>query len=206
MKLTIVLDDNVVIVDGIMYNNLDLSSLDKNIHAVQFDGSLGWIEYKNKPQRPINSITEFQAIIDQHTERYAFDKARELNPYHGMTDTERLEAKRLNKLTELNTAYSQAEDTPYTLGALTYAGGLESTRLLREARDIMLELERPKATTFTIQKEIVELPHTSETEIDINDVVQSLAIRSEANLLKYITLINKLERATTEIQIEAITW
>lgn len=89
---------------------------------------------------------------------------------------------------------------------LTYAGGLESIRLIKEARDIMQELEREKAVTYDVNLQIVELPAASETEVDINDVIRSLALRTEAFMLKYVALTRELNSATTEAQIEAIRW
>ena len=107
---------------------------------------------------------------------------------------------------EIQKAYIEAENSPDTVVDLTYAGGLESTRLVKEARDIMQELEREKAVTYDINLQVIELPAASETEVDINDVVRSLALRTEAFMLKYVTLMRELNSATTEAQIEAITW
>jgi len=50
MKLTIIPADGSVGEDGKFYINLDLSScgIPSNIHALQWDGATGWIEF-NKP-------------------------------------------------------------------------------------------------------------------------------------------------------------
>ncbi len=206
MQLTIVPVDGVVIYNNIMYENVDLSSIDSHIHAVQFQGNKGWIEYKDNTQTLLTSLTKFQAIINQCEAIKTFEEMRALDPYYGMSAEERLEAKRDAKTQEIQKAYIEAENSPYTMVDLTYADGLESTRLVKEARDIMQELEREKAVTYDINLQIVELPAASETEVDINDVVRSLALRTEAFMLKYVTLMRELNSATTEAQIEAITW
>ena len=206
MQLTIVPVDGVVIYNGIGYKNVDLSSVDPHIHAVQFQGDKGWIEYKYNTRALLTSLNKFQAIIDQCEAIKTFEEMRALDPYYGLSTKERLEAKRHAKMQEIQEAYFEAENSPYTMVDLTYAGGLESTRLVKEARDIMQELEREKAVTYDVNLQVIELPAASETEVDINDVVRSLALRTEAFMLKYVALTLKLNSATTEAQIEAITW
>ena len=206
MQLTIVPVDGVVIYNGIGYENVDLSSVDPHIHAVQFQGDRGWIEYKDNTRALLTSLTKFQVIINQCEAIKTFEEMRALDPYYGMSAEERLEAKRDAKTQEIQEAYIEAENSPYTMVDLTYAGGLESTRLVKEARDIMQELEREKAVTYDINLQVIELPAASETEVDINDVVRSLALRTEAFMLKYVTLMRELNSATTEAQIEVIRW
>ena len=206
MQLTIIPVDGVVIYNGIGYKNVDLSSVDPHIHAVQFQGDWGWIEYKDNTRALLTSLNKFQAIIDQCEAIKTFEEMRALDPYYGMSAEERLEAKRHAKMQEIQEAYFEAENSPYTMVDLTYAGGLESIRLIKEARDIMQELEREKAVTYDVNLRVIELPAASETEVDINDVVRSLALRTEAFMLKYVTLTRELNSATTEAQIEAIRW
>jgi hypothetical protein len=49
MKLTIIPTDGSVGKDGAFYLDLDLSScaIPENVHALQWDGATGWIEYKS---------------------------------------------------------------------------------------------------------------------------------------------------------------
>ena len=68
MKLTIISDNNLVKIDGIGYR-VDLSSLPRDIHAVQWDGSSGEIEFRStangKPNnQQIFSIEDFQQFVD----------------------------------------------------------------------------------------------------------------------------------------------
>lgn len=73
MRLTIVSDDNAVGIDGEFFSGLNLSALDKTIHAVQWYGEYGEIEYKTKLEnnillKPANvlikDIISFQFAID----------------------------------------------------------------------------------------------------------------------------------------------
>jgi hypothetical protein len=59
MKLTIIPADGSVGEDGVFYNSLDLSScnIPANVHALQWDGVAGWIEFKDPvPNEEITSL------------------------------------------------------------------------------------------------------------------------------------------------------
>lgn len=64
--LTIIKDDKWVSVDG--YGcTLDAVVLDANVHAVQWNGSTGWIEYNDgTPNKTINSISDYSTITNDH--------------------------------------------------------------------------------------------------------------------------------------------
>jgi hypothetical protein len=73
MKLTIVADDQCVGVDGEFFAPLELTQLDPAIHALQWYGDYGEIEFKTvfangaitKPQNQlIADITPFQFAVD----------------------------------------------------------------------------------------------------------------------------------------------
>jgi CO dehydrogenase/acetyl-CoA synthase epsilon subunit len=73
MKLVIVADDARVIVDAVCYDDLDISQLDATIHAVQWNGVYGEIEYKpvfvngaitKASNQIITSIDSYQWAID----------------------------------------------------------------------------------------------------------------------------------------------
>ncbi len=45
---------------------IDLTGLDPNIHAVQWDGQKGHVEYRNaKAERQITDLSEFQVFVDR---------------------------------------------------------------------------------------------------------------------------------------------
>ncbi len=67
MRVTIIADDGKVGVDGV-FRGVDLSTLDPNIHAVQWDGAKGHIEFKDRsPEQQITDISAFQSFIDAWT-------------------------------------------------------------------------------------------------------------------------------------------
>lgn len=73
MRLTIVADDGAVGVDGEFISGLNLSALDPTIHAVQWYGEYGEVEYKTvfaggvitKPSNEIiTDATPYQFAVD----------------------------------------------------------------------------------------------------------------------------------------------
>ena len=74
MKLTIIADDNTVGINNEFYLNINLMQLDSSIHAIQWYGEYGEVEYKslfinNKIVKPTNvlitDISEYQFAIDE---------------------------------------------------------------------------------------------------------------------------------------------
>lgn len=66
--LTIIKDDSFVKVDGFGLEPIDCSSLASNIHAIQFDGTNGEIEYNDGTNNEaITSISAYSAITDLWT-------------------------------------------------------------------------------------------------------------------------------------------
>lgn len=72
MNITIVADDKTVGINGEFYVDLDLSGLPLDIHAVQWYGSFGEVEYKTqflngvfvKPMnKPITDFSDFAFIF-----------------------------------------------------------------------------------------------------------------------------------------------
>lgn len=67
MLLTIIRDDNVVIVDGRALS-VDLSGLPVNLHAVQWDGASGHIEYNDgELNEPLMDISAFAGVVAEWT-------------------------------------------------------------------------------------------------------------------------------------------
>ena len=73
MKLVIVADDARVVIDALAYDGLDMSQLDSAIHAVQWNGEYGEVEYKpvfangkitKVANQIITSIDAYQWAID----------------------------------------------------------------------------------------------------------------------------------------------
>jgi len=73
MKVTIVADDNSVGIDGEFFSPLDLSQLDPSIHAIQWYGEYGEVEYKTRFEngalvKPVNVV-----ITDAAPYQFAID-------------------------------------------------------------------------------------------------------------------------------------
>ncbi|MCG3774758.1 MAG: hypothetical protein JW395_1583 [Nitrospira sp.] len=68
MNLTIIKSDNSVYIDGRAIS-VDCSDLPTEVHAIQWNGDSGWIEYINGPGLPvkinetIDSISAYQGLI-----------------------------------------------------------------------------------------------------------------------------------------------
>jgi len=71
MKLTLIKStDNTLTIDGVGYA-IDTSSVPENVHAIQWFGQTGWIEFVmdpttgiKPPNETITSISEYQELID----------------------------------------------------------------------------------------------------------------------------------------------
>ena len=68
MKLTIIADDKLVSKDGVGYSNLDLSFLDSDVWAVQWDTDKGHIEKRDLSIVEITDITPFNAALTKWDE------------------------------------------------------------------------------------------------------------------------------------------
>lgn len=68
-RITIIPEDQFVSIDGRGFNRINLSSIPDNIHAVQWYGEFGSIEYKpdshgdRLPNKEISSMDEFKEVI-----------------------------------------------------------------------------------------------------------------------------------------------
>tara|TARA_R110002153_G_scaffold116496_1_gene260178 strand:- start:240 stop:662 length:423 start_codon:yes stop_codon:yes gene_type:complete len=66
--LTIVKDDSWVAVDGVGIEPIDCSSLASNIHAIQFDGTNGEVQYNDGTANlAITAISDYSVITDLWT-------------------------------------------------------------------------------------------------------------------------------------------
>lgn len=75
MRLTIVPSDTLVIVDGIGYRGIGMSSIDSTIHAVQWYGDKGEVEYNNgMANEVIDNIEAFSVVLANYTKAVIEDK------------------------------------------------------------------------------------------------------------------------------------
>lgn len=60
MRLTIIIGDSAVYKDGLAYANLTWSGTPENVHALQWFGSNGWIEYNDgKANKNITALPDW---------------------------------------------------------------------------------------------------------------------------------------------------
>jgi len=67
MKISIINPDSTVVIDGLGFDSLDLSTIPSTTHAIQFDTatSIGHVEYNDgTANEAITSIAAYQSIID----------------------------------------------------------------------------------------------------------------------------------------------
>ena len=67
MKISIINTDSTVVIDGVGFDSLDLSTISSDTHAIQFDTatSTGHVEYNDgTANEAITSIAPYQSIID----------------------------------------------------------------------------------------------------------------------------------------------
>ena len=213
MKLTIIPIDKVVVVDGVVISDIDMNGIDPAIHAVQFDGTSGWIEYKDGNNEPIQSVSQFQTIISRHAAALVEIEAKAADPYYGMSPEEKLANAKKAKVHEINTAFQEADLNPVVVGGHSYKGGFESGLAIDAQRRAMLEYSEvnplAEITTvdfFDVNGAKVTLPLSSETEIDALDVCLALHQSTSVNAFKCAQLIAAIHAATTLSEVEAITW
>lgn len=80
MKVSIIPVDGAVYVDGYSFAHLDLSGIPPNVHALQWEGESGWIEFENESEfcRPPNqSISELPEWATLAIEKFEKAKAEE---------------------------------------------------------------------------------------------------------------------------------
>lgn len=63
MRMTIIKDDSVVGING-YFKAANLTTLEAGIRVVQWDESIGHVEYYEGANRELDSVSEFQSFID----------------------------------------------------------------------------------------------------------------------------------------------
>lgn len=73
MKLTIITVDGAVYKDNVFFGGLDLSHAPENVHALQWDGVKGWVEFKEvfgEPKPTNQVITELPQWVALSVEKW----------------------------------------------------------------------------------------------------------------------------------------
>ena len=218
MRLTIVIPDNAVIVDGV-FQSLDLSAfgLLGNLHAVQWDGEKGWEELAGSPNVALKNIGKYQPIIDAWQTAHDEAMARAADPYYGMPPEEkaarRLAAAKSAKRDELAQSFAAAETAPIEIGGHLYKGGSDSAmalygqwQLFSKYAERMPELGIVTVDFYDVHGNIVTVPIDSDVDIDALDVCLAVGTAASAVDFRYVELIRRLQLAETVNEVEAIVW
>ena len=203
MDVTIIKDDNMLGVDG-LFVNVDLTGLPSNFHALQWNGTVGDVEWNDGTLNTvINSIDEYQAYIDLYTSACTKVNALAENPYYGMTADEELVARKADKRAEINEAFGVAAVMDITLNGITYFGGKESAHDLKGSYDLLLL--KGATTMLIVNASSVSKEYTLAEAIMI---IAAIAEAYQAVLFnkhsKYL-LIDAIT-SDTLAELDAITW
>ncbi len=146
MKVSIVVADGCVVVDGEAFRGIDLSFLPENTHAVQWSGDRGYVEIRTQDgwaveNRSIDSLDAYKPALDQWQARkaaYDVEQAAEraLEEEQKQKEAERIEEQqRLNREAEERSANEKPD-----------IDRLRRTDLRNEADPIFFKWQRGEAT------------------------------------------------------------
>lgn len=123
--LTIIKDDKFVSIDGEGLH-LDAVDLPANVHAIQWDGTNGWIEYNDgTDNKSISSISDYSTITDDHATKKAAEATAATEAANAQTALENTYGwKRQNDGT---TKYAEIGDQLDQLYKDMLAGKLDAT-------------------------------------------------------------------------------
>ena len=135
MKLTIIPEDGYIAVDGEGFTGMDMTGVAENIHAVQFDGNEGWIEFKRNatPPQRIVTVQQFQAIINRHAAHKAEQAALAANPFHGMTEAAAIALAINSKVTQVAAESATRQAANIVVNGRTYYADAWATKTLESA-------------------------------------------------------------------------
>ena len=90
-NITVINSDETIYLDGVAVPKCDMSGLPGDLHAFQWDGTRGYVEYisSTKPNLSINSEAELESALGvSKAELIArHEKARDaLGPYHPLNN------------------------------------------------------------------------------------------------------------------------
>lgn len=130
--LTIVKDDKFVSIDGVGLN-LDAVDLPANVHAIQWDGSTGHIEYNDgTANETISSIDAYSTITNDHATKKAANETAATEAANAQTALEATHGwKRLNDETTKYASIGEQLDQQYhdaVNGTTTWKDGIAAVK------------------------------------------------------------------------------
>lgn len=194
MRVTIVPSDNAVLVDFRPLNTLDLSELNPNIHAIQWNNDVGHIEYKDgRPNEIITDTLLLDDIIARHAAAiYAMD--------HPVFTIDELKIKQKNRI-KASFAAAPSAGLMTSLGFVVDADRQDKSNV-EELLDYCLRMGLPGTDQFRIHDNSFLAASVADLKTIINEI-------QEFGLGLYATKWQRemaIDAATTEAEIVAITW
>ena len=227
MKLTIIKEDNLVQINGVI-QYFDLSTLvDANIWAVQWNETAGHIEKIDGENIDINSLAEFQNVINEYNNRNAsVDQAEQVDydkvivqylsgrieentvtEAHaaGITFTAlTLEDKQAKRLSEIEVDRNNAIDAPVTSSALGSAHTYQAKSANRQFLNDLITLGNGgKFTCVDVNGVKARREHTHEQLLTLAADIQAAVTQC---FEQYETLAQTIMSANDATDFNAIQW
>ena len=139
MIATIVREDNMVGIDGLFFD-ISCDSLPSNLHAVQWQDTIGEVEWTDEDDTTINDMTAYQFILDDWQTKKDFDEARALDPFHGMEGEELFDAQKAASEATIRETFVTDSTAPVESNGGTFNGGEPSAFSINGAHDLAVEL------------------------------------------------------------------
>jgi hypothetical protein len=125
MKVTIIKPDGIVGVDGI-FINIDLSSLPDNLRVVQWQNNSGHVEWTDQSNTDINSLSDYQWVIDAWQAEKSIVDSMASDPYYGLNIDQTKEKKKV----EISAQRYTMETSGIQYNGVTISTDRESAQIL----------------------------------------------------------------------------
>lgn len=193
MRLTIIKEDNSVGVDGV-FRSLDLTTLDPNIRAVQWDGGKGHIEYFDSPNTVLTSLDNFSTVLQSW-----------YNLTPPVTLPETLEESKVIQKHIINSARDTEEAAGFTyLGKSLDSDERSALRITMAAMTAQLSVDagQPFSIDWACKDNtLLTLDGQQTIEMPKALAIHGLTLHGKAKYLK-----NLVDTSTTIEAVKAIQW
>jgi hypothetical protein len=189
MRVTVIVDDGFVGVDGVGFDGLSMDGVPKNIHAIQWKDGVAEIEYRDDRE---NEKKVDQSLMQPLIDRWQAAKdrydAREADPFFDRTVEE---ARAIKTEQVLNLARQAKEGKLNNATDRLSSGGLQNLQellilaLIRKAQgdtawtvDVILENDDPKTggkkrRTLTADQVLNHIGNLYQAREDVNQICQT---------------------------------
>jgi len=195
MRVTIIPQDSVIGVDGVFYQ-VDMTGVRAGVHAVQFDGAAGEIEFSDKTNmnEPIDDLTEFQVIIDRWQD--AHNTATAPSPPPTLARAKAL------KMAEIERARDTAIFSDVSAHGRLWQADRRSQEILGQAITLaQAGLPLPEAWRDASNSNMAIT-----SPADLLGIAGAVAQQTHAAYVKSWNLKAQVDAATTPAQVDAIVW